>query len=143
MIDCDSRPFIPDGWSIKPEDQLANRVRGQIEFDPAKIAFHLDAAQKKGTIRGSSLKKKLAGATVYGAQVLDYLLAHPDLIPESWKTNEHDCTRNVFFWGTIYRNYFGLLFVRCLYWDDDRWGWFSYCVGHDFDGQDPAAVFAS
>jgi len=31
------------------------------------------------------------------ANVLDYLLAHPELIPEDWKN------KYVFFWGTIYR----------------------------------------
>ncbi|MFA6604182.1 MAG: hypothetical protein WCT10_05120 [Patescibacteria group bacterium] len=144
MIDCNSRPFIPRGWSVWDEEQLPNVVRGQIEFDPSKVAFHLDDAQKKDAIVGNDLKKKLTtGIMVYGAQVLDYLLANTNLIPESWKTDEQGRTRYIYFWGTIYRDSRGRPCVRCLDLYVGRWGWDCCWLCGDFGGQRPAAVFAS
>jgi hypothetical protein len=143
LIDCDAKPFIPHGWSIHPEDQLPNVVCGAIEFDPAKVAFHLDDAQKKGTIVGNKLKEKLAGKTVYGAQVLDYLLANTNLIPDSWKTDEKGQIRYVYFWGTIYRASGGSLCVRSLYWGGGRWFWGNDWLDNWFGGQYPAVLLAS
>ena len=73
---------------------------------------------------------------VLNANVLDYLLAHRELIPEEWKGNA------IFFWGPIYRLSGGDLCVRCLYWDDDAWHW-GYCWLDDgWGGYYPAAVCA-
>ena len=68
-------------------------------------------------IRGTELREELKGKPVLNANVLDYLLKHPELIPEEWKG------KAVFFWGTIYRDSRGNLCVRCLYWDGSRWYW--------------------
>ncbi|HEY9481125.1 MAG TPA: hypothetical protein VIR98_02765, partial [Candidatus Paceibacterota bacterium] len=98
VVDFDKLPGVPDGWSILPDDeQLPNRVKGQMEFDAKKIALHLDECQKEGeVIEGNKLRKKLKDTLVYGAQLLDFYLANPHLIPEYWKG------KAVFFWGTIY-----------------------------------------
>ena len=58
------------------------------------------------------------------ANVLDYLLEHPELIPKKWKKYR------IVFWGTIYRfnkesgPSEGKEFVRCLYFYKGlkRWG---------------------
>ncbi len=144
LIDCDAKPFVPDGWSIHPEDQLPNVVHGELSFDPAKIAFHLDEGQKEGrTIVGNKLKERLAGKTVYGAQVLDHLLANTNLIPDSWKIDEKGGTRYLYFWGTIYRDSGGGLCVRYLCFEDGQWRWGSRWLDGRFGGQNPAAVPAS
>lgn len=70
------------------------------------------------------------------ANVLEYLLAHPDLIPEEWKG------KAVFFWGTIYRDSDGGLYVRYLYWSGVRWSWVCNWLARDWIGHDPAAVLA-
>lgn len=144
LIDGDTKSYVPAGWSIKAEDQLPNVVRGEIEFDPAKVQFHLDDAQKTGTIVGNKLKEKLAKlSAVYGAQVLDHLLANTNLIPDSWKTDENGQTRYLYFWGTIYRDSDGRLYVRSLYFGDGQWRWISRWLGGKFDTQYPTAVLAS
>ena len=146
LVDCDATPFIPDGCQIKPEDQLPNVVRGQIEFDAPKVGFHLDDGQKAGSfVVGTplKLKLKLADKMFYGAQVLDHLLANTNLIPDSWKTDEQGCTRYIFFWGTIYRDSDGNLYVRYLYWGGGRWYWNHRWLSCDFGGRNPAAVPAS
>lgn len=132
IVDLDADPFVPDGWKV-----VKHVKGGQLEFDPAKVALYLDEEQNGGVIIGHELRGKLKGKPVFNANLLDYLLAHPNLIPEEWKG------KAVFFWGTIYRDSVGSLCVRCLVWDDGRWYWVYRWLDGRFDDFDPAAVPAS
>ena len=120
IIDCDAQPFVLDGWRTE-----AHQKGGQFEWGFAKVSLYLDDGQLNGKhIEGSKLRKKLKDQPVLNANVLDYLLVHSHLIPEEWKD------QYVFFWGTIYHTADDHLAVRCLFWDNGRWGWF----GRSFDG---------
>jgi len=133
VINCDADPFIPDGWDVK-----SHKKGGELEWDPQRIKLHLDEGQKDGrVIVGSDLRKKLADQPTLNANVLDYLLAHPELIPESWK-DEHTP-----FWGTIYYDSVGNVVVRYLYWSDLGWDWGRRLLGYDWDSNYPAAILAS
>ncbi len=135
LIDFDAKPSVPDGWTILPDsEQLPNRVRGQMKFDPSKVKLHLDSGQKNGSIEGNKLLKKLTKESVYGAQLLDFYLANPHLIPEEWKG------KAIFFWGTIYRSAVGRSCVRCLYWRGGGWGWDYIWLGLGWGGSSPALV---
>lgn len=140
-IDCDAPVFIPSGWKALPDtEQLPNRVRGMVKFDPTKVNLHFVSGQKGSKcIGGNDLRKLLAKQPVYTAHVLDYVLKpeNQHLIPEEYKS------KAVFFWGTIYRNSVGDLCVRYLCWFGGRWAWNYYWLGIVWDGSDPAAVFAS
>lgn len=122
IIDCDADPFVPDGWSVEE-----HKRGGMVKFDPANLELYLDRRQKGGVVGGDKLRKALAKKSVLNANMLDYLLEHPHLIPEEW---EGKC---VFFWGTIYHHRDGDLCVRYLFrhgrecswhfrWLDDVWG---------------------
>ena len=133
VIDCDAQPYVPDGLSVEE-----HRKGGSFKWGAAQVELHLASGQKGDKyIEGNKLRKELASEPVLPANVLDYLLAHPHLIPEEWKG------KYVFFWGTIYRRSHGGLCVRCLYWDDDRWYWSGRWLGIDWDGRSPAALRAS
>jgi len=137
IIDCSAQPFIPKNWSIKEKDQLSNRITAKdFEFNPQNLLLYLSKKQQQGIIEGNKLKKELKNQKVLPANVLDYLLRHPEIIPEEWKG------KIIFFWGTIYCNFNCNLFVRYLGWDGDRWDW-----GHDYLGyvwcDDCPAVCAS
>lgn len=135
LIDCDANPYVPDGWSV---EEYAKG--GQLLFDITKVKLWLSKAQTKGNvIEGNKLRKELKSQPVLNANVLDFLLAHPELIPDEWKG------KAVFFWGTIYRDSNGDLCVRCLCWHDGRWGWRinGGWLDNDFLGSFPAAVSAS
>ena len=137
-IDCSVQPTIPRGWSIREEDQIASRFQGQLVWSPEKIRLHLDPGQENGgVLKGDALRKKLEGQPVLPANVGDYLLCHPELIPSCWKG------KCVFFW-TVYRGSDGSLCVRFLYWVGRSWGWvWGYdWLDDDWDGQRPAAVLA-
>jgi hypothetical protein len=131
VIDCDASPFVPDGWKVEEHQK-----GGQLKFDASQIELYLSATQKKGSIEGNKLRKELAGKPVLNANVLDYLLANPHLIPEEWKG------KYVFFWGTVYRDSGGRLCVRFLYWHDDGWDWGRW-GGRSWVSDDPAALRAS
>jgi len=133
VIDCDADPFVPEGWKVEE-----HKKSGKVKWSKELIQLYLSAGQKDGKcIEGNKLRKELAVKPVLNANVLDYLLAHTELIPEEWKG------KYVFFWGTIYRDSDGSLGVRCLYWDDDRWSWSCIWLGDDFHDDNPAALSAS
>lgn len=133
IIDCDADPFIPDGWKVEEHQK-----GGQFKFDASQIELFLAEGQQNGkALEGNKLRKELAGKPVLNANLLDYLLAHPHLIPEEWKG------KYVFFWGTIYRDSDGYLCVRCLRWNGDRWDWDYHWLGYGWLDDNLAALRAS
>ena len=129
LIDCDALPFVPKGLEVEK-----HCPGGKLEWNAAKVALYLSPNQQGNkVVVGNDLRKELADKPVLNACVLDYLLAHPELIPESWKG------KAVFFWGTIYRDADGLLYVRYLYWGGDRWYWGSLWLAYDWRSDHPAA----
>lgn len=126
-----------NGWAIDEHDTGA----GELEWDPSKVNLHLSKEQSDGkSMTGHALRKELKDKKipVLNACVLEFLLAHPFLIPESWKT-----AGAIFFWGTIYRGPDGRLFVRYLCWLGGAWDWRGRWLDVVLDGQVPAAVLAS
>lgn len=133
IIDCDADPFILDGWSVEE-----HRKGGVFKWNAEGVTLYLDKGQKNGKwIEGNKLRQALAGKPVLNANVLDYLLAHPHLIPEEWKD------KAVFFWGTIYRDRDDCLCARYLRWFGGRWSWNASWFGYVWDDSRPSAVSAS
>ncbi|MBI2033950.1 MAG: hypothetical protein HYT13_02530 [Candidatus Liptonbacteria bacterium] len=138
VINCDADPFVPSGWKVEEHQK-----GGQFRFDPTQVEFWLSEPQRKGkVIEGVKLRKGLAGKPVLNANVLDYLLAHPHLIPEEWKRDSEGHIRYIFFWGTIYRRSDGGLCVRYVYWDSGRWSWSYFWLDYGWDVHSPAALRA-
>ena len=139
VIDCDADPFIPEGWRVEE-----HKKSGSFKWDPKQVQFYLSELQRKGKpIKGNKLRKELAGKPVLNANVLDYLLKHPHLIPEEWKEKTNGYTTYIFFWGTIYRGPYGYLYVRSLCWYGGGWSWGYDWLGHDWHADYPAALRAS
>ncbi|MDA1337679.1 MAG: hypothetical protein O3C23_02890, partial [bacterium] len=134
VIDCDADPFVPNGWGV--EEHIKG---GQFEWDPARVTLYLSEGQQNGKWirgRGHDLREELKGKAAYNANLLDYFLAHRELIPEECKN------QMTFFWGTIYSRDGGLR-VRYLYWFGARWGWGFRRLDGGFCSRSPAAVPAS
>ena len=132
IIDCDTAPFVPDGWRVKEHHK-----GGQFVWSLDAVGLFITPEQKSGRISGTELQKKLQDKPVLNANILDYLLAHPELIPEEWKG------KCVFFWGTIYHNSSDGLYIRYLWWDGRRWHWHCSWLVNDFHFHSPALVRAS
>jgi len=82
IIDCDANPYLPEGW----KEVEYHKKGGMFEWDPTKVRLHLSPNQQNNkTIKGHNLRKELEQEPVLNANVLDYLLAHPEPIPEDWK----------------------------------------------------------
>lgn len=129
-IDCSADPFIPNGWTVEE-----HRKSGDFVWDPNKVGLYLSDGQKNGkVVEGNKLRKELKDKPVLNANVLDYLLAHPELIPEEWKG------KYIFFWETIYRDSDGNLNVRYLNWDGTQWNWNYNWLDNDWNDDNPAAV---
>ena len=138
VIDCDADPFIPGGWKMEKHQK-----GGSFKWDPKQVQLYLSPNQHGKSIEGNKLRTELEGKPVFNANLLDYLLKNPHLIPEEWKQDEQGRTRYIFFWGTIYRSSDGDLYVRYLCWDDGRWFWHYYWLGRVWGDVDPAALRAS
>lgn len=133
IIDLDADPYVPEKWTV-----VEHQKGGQLEWDQKKIALWLSENQKNGkAIKGHLLREELKGKPVFNANLLDYLLAHPELIPEEWKG------KTVFFWGTFYRDDDGGLCVRYLYWCGGRWFWSVHWLDFGWSSGRPAAVPAN
>lgn len=133
LIDCDHKPLLPgrpSNWRIEK-----HKKAGWIEFDPKKISLYMHEKQKKGGIYGTELWKELDNEPVLNANVLDYLLVHQELIPDSWKE------KYISFWGTIYCDKDGYFYVRTLFWCGSKW-FDHYCwLNYAFNEDNLAAVY--
>lgn len=139
IIDCDAgcmpQEWSDGGWQVRKKDQLLHRVVGSLEFDPANLELWLSCNQQEGgAIKGYDLVKELVDKLVLPDNVLDFLLEHPELIPEEWKSSF------IYFWGKIYHRPDGRLYMRYLSSRGDCWrgcyGW----LGLDWSGFYPAAL---
>jgi len=99
IIDFDQLPerehleIHPGVW------QLPKRVHGKFEWDPERVGLYQSKTLKQQRfmpykIRGPELEKELVDVQVFGANLLDYLMAYPHLIPETWKN------KYIYFLGT-------------------------------------------
>lgn len=140
VVDCDADPLIPySDWKVEEHIKC-----GQVDWDPSQFKLQLSPNQKDGkSIQGHKLRKELFGLPTPNANLLDYLLEHPHLIPEEWKRDENGNTRYIFFWGTIYRHSDGSLYVRYLYFSEGHWQADYRYLGSEFDGDNPSIVRAS
>jgi len=136
IIDCSAPPYIPDGWVIRPEDQIASAFRGRLIWTPDCVRLHLANGQRNGgQIRGFDLKGILEGQPVLPANVLDWQLEDPNSrIPPYFQKD------TVFYWGTVYCDRGGDLCVRCLDLSGVGWDWGWYGLGADWSVVNPAAV---
>lgn len=138
IVDCDAEPLIPWGWRVEE-----HKKGGQFTLDFSKIRFYLSPNQQSGGDEGNKLRKELASKPALNANVLEYLLAHPKLIPEDWKRDKWRRTRYILFWGTIYRSWTGFRYVRCLCFCGGKWNSIYHWLGNGGDDKSPAALLAS
>jgi len=146
IVDCDTDPTIPSSrnWTIERHikgGKVRLERRGDTLYvDGKKVILHL-VKQQTGdrVIRGYELRKELDNSklVLLNANLLDYLLERPELIPDAWKG------KMVFFWGTVHRRSDGDLNVRYLDWYGGRWDWYYDWLGYGWYSDSPAAVLAS
>ena len=149
--DADATPFLESVlWT-----PFQHWKGGLIEFDPSKIELYVspnmhiwhspldgkDYSLTKGRyLRQELIGKKIQGRKILNANVLEFLLRHPDLIPEEWKSFQ------VFFWGTLYRdrpppnNFYGDCIRALIWWPGEGWRWTTRNPWLEFTPRMPAAI---
>ena len=147
IVDCDANPKVPSGLYLTGEGTehrkmgkitLEKREDGKLYANGNEVVRHLSPKQQNGkSIQGHKLRKELKDMQVLNACIMDALLANPQLIPDEWKSGY------TFFWGTIFRDADGRLYVGCLYWDGVGWNWRYSWLGLDWLSRSPAASLAS
>lgn len=92
-------------------------------WDPTKIELKLFGNQCNpgGSIYGQEIWRQLERTPFFNANLLDYLIGNPYLIPEEWKVTSSGEIQYIFFWGTIFTDDNGGLCVACLYWNGYYW----------------------
>lgn len=124
IIDCDANPSIPvfhfssGVWVV-----AKHRKSGLLKWnkEAQKDAFWLGAGNHKDSLRycpntGQQILDGIEKKQVLNANVLDYLLANPDLIPKEWESH-----RDVSFIGTIYCSDSGSLRYRSIRFYNGKW----------------------
>lgn len=151
MIDLSTPAKLPFVGAVldlhRGEGIVKLEKRGDdLYLDGKKLVLYCSKRQLGGKyVVGHELRKEREklGNNI-PAVVLDYLVAHPEMWPESWKKDEKGNTLYIFFWNDIFRDpSSGDLYVRYGFWGEggvvSSYNW----LGNDWDSSFPAAVLAS
>ncbi|MEK7567396.1 MAG: hypothetical protein AAB513_00540 [Patescibacteria group bacterium] len=110
LVDLDVSPFVPEGWAVEE-----HKKGGHFRWDASKVM--LSRKDPGSDLEIDEIREGLRKETFFNANLLDYLLKNPHLIPDKWKE------KYVLFWGTIYRDLpLEAFCIRCLCWNDGGWG---------------------
>lgn len=148
-IDLDAKPGLPfNGATVEKhigggKVVIEKRADG-LYIDGKKVILHRVVRQMNGkSIVGHELRKELDGKPVLNACILDFLMANQGFIPEDWKKDDAGNTIYIFFWGTIFRDSYGHLFVRDFCFLDGKWQQYCHWLNSDWYGHSPAALLTS
>ncbi len=137
VVDLDSKPLIRYGnWEIR-----SHHSGGKIIWDPSKVKLFVHKRQSgENIMTGRELESYFDTIKVFNANLLDYLLDHPYLIPEEWKKDQDGNMNHIFFWDTIYIDGVKGLHVRCLEFMGGHWRDGAYSLNKKFNLNCPALV---
>jgi len=139
VIDCDVRPTVPDGLKLS-----SHQPGGNFVWDPTKVELFLSPGQQldrhgfQQSENARNIRRALENTPKrpLNANVLDWLLAHPEHIPKDWKG------KRVVFWGTVYSDALGGEHIRGLQWLNEQWVSDESCVAYwnHLGSLEPAAI---
>lgn len=142
LIDCDTPPFVPYSGS----KWIHHRKGGQFFWDNKKVKLYWWGQQEDGVFYGrhdlSSLSRENSKFPVLNANMLDYLLDHPYLIPEEWKYGKKGDRLIISFWGTHYVDHDRREYIRTLCFSGGHWeGGIKVLSGGSWGVCDPAVMY--
>jgi hypothetical protein len=124
FIDLNADPIVPDGWKI-----LWHIKNRQFKWDAALVTLFSTSDKKdyKGRSVGH-VRMSLEMENVFNARLLDYLLAHQQLIPKEWEDKQ------VLFGGTLYQDHEGTSCIPSLYFNGE-WNRTFHRTFHQLDDE--------
>lgn len=103
IIDLDKDPLIPtsDFTTVTVERHLRG---GQFLWDPTKVSILpiKNSLKYKNDLPIEIYIRECVDDSFFNANLFDYLLQNPEIIPEDWKLNSCGQPSLLPFWGTIY-----------------------------------------
>lgn len=110
-IDCNVSAYLPgDTWSV-PDPQKA----GIFEFNPATVKI-VDLSGPQSKVKMELIAERIKNSAC-PVNVLDYLLAHQELIPVEWQG------KTIIFTGTLYHDPTGYKCYRTMVFWNGSWDW--------------------
>ncbi len=132
VIDCDAEPRVPNNLTL-----VEHRSLGQLVWNPTQVKLMQSAKQQADQfVTGFKLAELMSRRLALNANVLDFLLDHPYLIPRVWQG------KRIYFWGTVYNEQNGQC-VRCLVYINDEWTDDYFWIHSHFNSQAFAAYVVS
>ena len=127
-------PFVPKGYTLE-----RHTGEGVYRWGPDNFITKVFDHQKVGKgLSGQETLRLLSIFYVANANVLDFLLARPYLIPDHLKG------RRLYFWGTIYRNNRSqchcVRYLECLAHDSGSWADGFSCINTEHWGESDYAI---
>ncbi|MES2953315.1 MAG: hypothetical protein V4674_02045 [Patescibacteria group bacterium] len=113
-VDLSASPSLYSSLAVVQEHEVGPQ---HWEWDPGNTELYVHQYQRKGwALNTVELRKELAGRKTLNACLIDFLLAHPHLIPPEWES------WHVLFLGTTYRDVmFDVSRIRYLYRKGTDW----------------------
>lgn len=132
VVDCDEPPKIIQYWKVTNHTK-----RGIFKFKSSKISLFKFKKLTGEKASEYNLRKKSVTSLFLNANVLDYLLKYPYLIPDEWIIS-----KIIVFRGTTYYNHDDGLAFRALVWDNIHgyWSWCWFPCGKYSDSGSSAAI---
>jgi len=122
FVDLNESPSVPYGWKI-----VSHKKGGLFSWDPAKVKLMRFDQKSHRLVPLNTFTKQLEASRAFNANLLDFLLENPEYIPKSWQEvpntdfGEGNDIREIYFYGTIYKDKEGHLLVRCLDYQNGEW----------------------
>lgn len=124
VIDSDGHgERVPNFYRDMPATIIEHAKLGDIVWNPFKVRFYHAFEELGGICYWPKVKKALAGKKLLNATMMEYLIAHQALVPESWPRYADGNQYSLAFAGTVYRTCDGAQTIRVMmrYGDERPW----------------------
>lgn len=134
VINTDENPSYGHyGMMFQGATIVEHKKLGNIQWNPARVHFVPVKFNNEKNL-SLALFSQFKNYKILNANVLDFLLQNqynfPGVIPENWKFDSGDTSRNICFCGTVYKHAGGQMSVRYMYWNPS----WEYPTGEKISG---------
>ena len=124
LVNLDAPPTLDPFYQCEVKENACGgwvtltKRRGNLYINGSKVSLYAHPSQLEspGVIEGHRLREILIGKHVLHPNLLEALIAFPHMVASDWKQGESGPPLLIYFWGVIYGDPPGRLYVRCGSW---------------------------